>query len=247
MNKLEAALKLADRGIRVFPCNIKKAPLIEGGFKKASTDWAQIREWCREFPEALIGVPTGEKFVVVDADLQHAEAQQWYARANLPLTRNHTTRSGGRHLLFRPDDRVGCTAGRIWKHIDTRGKGGYIIWWPTEGLDVLHGGVLAEFPEWIVKRLDQPAPDPLPVLQHPATVRSASRKLEGIVGAIAAARHGERNSLLHWGACRLRELVDQSILSRSDAFALAVEAGRQAGLPHAEACSTVKSAFRGQL
>jgi len=122
-------LRLAERGIPVFPCStINKAPLISGGFKNATTDQALISEWCRIFPEALIGVPTGEGFVVIDADLQHAKAQQWYARANLPPTRNHTTRSGGRHLLFRPDDRIRCSAGKLWPHIDTRGKGGYIIW-----------------------------------------------------------------------------------------------------------------------
>jgi hypothetical protein len=45
------ALDLAHRGIPVFPCNSKKRPLIEGGFKNASTDQAQIEEWCRQFPE----------------------------------------------------------------------------------------------------------------------------------------------------------------------------------------------------
>jgi hypothetical protein len=154
------------------------------------------------------------------------------------------TRSGGRHLLFQPDDRVGCSAGKIWPHIDTRGGGGYVVWWPAEGLVLLHGGVLAELPDWIIEKLDPP---PVHALVQPSlTINSAARKVEGIIGTIATARQGERNSLLHWGSCRLAELVKQSILSRGDAVALAVEAGRHAGLPIAEARRTVASAFRGQ-
>jgi hypothetical protein len=238
------ALELADRGIPVFPCNSKKRPLIEGGFKNATTDPALIEEWCRQFPDALIGVPTGEKFVVVDVDLQHVEANQWYAPADVPLTRAHVTKSGGRHLFFRPDDRVTCSAGKIWPHIDTRGHGGYIIWWPAEGLEVLHGGALTEIPEWIIKKLNPPEPKFEPA--RPATVQSAGRQLDGIVRTIATAKQGERNGILFWGACRLSELADQSIISRTDAFGLACEAARRAGLSQAEAARTVKSAFRAQ-
>ena len=242
--RASSALSLADRGIPVFPCNSKKRPMIEGGFKNATTDQDVIRDWWHRWPDALIGVPTGERFVVVDIDLQHPEAQQWHARADIPLTREHRSKSGGRHLFFRPDDRVGCLAGKIWPHVDTRGKGGYIIWWPAEGLDVLHGGALAEIPEWIVEKLNPPEPEPLP--QRPVTETFARRKIEGIVGTIATASEGQRNAVLHWGACRLSELVQQSILSHNDALALAIEAGTRAGLHYAEAGRTVKSAFRGQ-
>ena len=69
-----------------------------------------------------------------------------------------------------------------------------------------------------------------------------SRKIEGIVGTIATAPEGQRNAILHWGACRLSELVHQSILTADDAFALAVEAGSRAGLPYAEASRTAKAA-----
>jgi len=241
MSTASEALKLAARDIAVFPCGADKRPLTKNGFKDASVDPAQVKEWWRRHPDALVGVPTGERFVVVDCDLQHAEAMHWYEHANLPLTRKHVTKSGGRHLLFKPDDRFGSiTAGKLWPHIDTRGKGGYIIWWPAEGLDVLHGGVFAEVPGWIIKRLEtKPEPAPLPA-SRPVTVKSAHRKLEGIVGAIATAPQGQRNALLHWGACRLSELVQQSILTAGDALALAVEAGTRTGLPYVEVSRTAK-------
>ena len=116
------ALELAVQGYSVFPCGDNKAPHTSRGFKDASTDLEIIDSWWTHWPDALIGVPTGEKFVVIDADLQHAEAQWWYARANFPLTRKHETRSGGRHLLFQPHQDVKCTASKLHPHVDTRGQ-----------------------------------------------------------------------------------------------------------------------------
>ena len=69
--------------------------------------------------------------------------------------------------------------------------------------------------------------------------------VEGIVGAVAAAQAGQRNSIAFWGACRLAELVKQRILAERDAFALGLEAARQAGLSPKEANRTISSAFRG--
>jgi len=118
---MKSALGLAERGCAVFPCGTNKQPLTLRGYKDATTDADVIRHWWRCWPEALIGVPTGEKFCVIDCDLQHIAAQAWYAEhcRHLPLTRKHTTRSGGRHLLFQPDSRVRCTTSKIHPHIDT--------------------------------------------------------------------------------------------------------------------------------
>jgi hypothetical protein len=80
------AVKLAALSIPVFPCQLNKKPYTARGFKDASTDPEMIRSWWRQFPDALIGVPTGEKFVVIDLDFQHPEAQQWCHETNLPIT-----------------------------------------------------------------------------------------------------------------------------------------------------------------
>jgi hypothetical protein len=237
------ALDLARHGVPVFPCSDNKAPLTANGFKDASADPDTVTTWWKRWPNALIGVPTGEKFVVLDVDLaKHPEAAQWYGKANLPLTRTHVTRSGSRHLLFKPSDAVRNTAGKICRGVDTRGRGGYIIWWPAAGLEVLHGSVLAELPAWLLRALEPPPPPP-PSLP-PTSSALPANKLAGIVRTIANANVGERNVVTFWGACRLAEMTDAGMLDREQAIEIAVEAASRNGLPHKEALTTARSAFR---
>jgi hypothetical protein len=239
----DAALALVEqRGLPVFPCKAAdKTPYTPRGFKNASTDPVRIQCWWSRWPDALIGVPTGIRFVVIDVDLQYREAQQWYARANIPVTRTHVTRSGGRHILFQPNARVRCSAGKIWRHVDTRGDGGFIIWWPACSLEVLHADILAPVPDWIIRALEQSKADRRPL--KAVDLDKTPAIVAGIVRIIAGAREGERNQVCFWGACRLAELIDQKVIDRDDALDIAVEAASRAGLPHTEALRTVRSAF----
>jgi Bifunctional DNA primase/polymerase, N-terminal len=240
------ALDLARQGVPVFPCSPKtKRPLTTNGFKDATCDPDIVHLWWTEHPDALIGVPTGDRFVVVDVDLYHPEAQDWYGKANLPLTRTHITRSGGRHLLFKPHKDFGSiSAGKIHPHIDTRGAGGYIIWWPAHGLEVLHGKVLAEVPEWIIERL-RPAPIAhIPPRYSRPSSEGIRRARNGIIRTIVGARNGERNTVGFWGACRFAEMVQRGEMSRDDAIAITIEAAGRTGLTPKEATALAKSALR---
>ena len=80
----KAALALAERGIPVFPCKPDKKPYTENGFKDAATEPSVVTGWWRQWPDALVGVPSGHKFVVLDLDLQHPEAQEWHSKALTP-------------------------------------------------------------------------------------------------------------------------------------------------------------------
>jgi len=210
MADAKTALKLARR-VPIFPCcnvpgdrDFDKKPLTSHGFKDAVCDPSVIRRWWNRWSDALIGVPTGIKFDVIDLDLQHAEAQQWLdSNAHrLPATRAHRTRSGGQHMLFRPDPAIKCTSGKLHPHVDTRGLGGYCIWWPAEGLPVEHAALLADVPEWILEAL---RPKSLPAPEPTCGYDSAGAWLRGLVRVVAGASEGQRNRALFWAACRAGE------------------------------------------
>jgi hypothetical protein len=236
---IEHALALAGRGVPVFPCRQNKQPYIKGGFHNASTDADIIRAWWQQCPDALVGVPAGAKFVVLDLDLQHVEAQAWYANANLPLTRTHVTRSSGRHLLFKPHADFKNSAGKICHGVDTRGSGGYVIWWPAHGFDVMHGGKIADLPEWLIPKMAKPEP-----VRRTSPRVMRDNEFVPILAFMMRATNGERNCSLYWGACRLAEHVRNGQLSEAEMVELVTGAAARVGLDHSEAKSTAFSALR---
>jgi hypothetical protein len=245
------ALELARRGIPVFPCinrpgqDDDKRPLTPNGFKDATATADVVHEWWTRWPNALIGVPTGEKFVVVDVDLQHEDAQQWLAdnRPRLPLTRTHSTRSGGKHYLFAPNDTVKCSAGKLGPHIDTRGASGYVIWWPACGLEVLHGDVLALVPDWIIEKLN-PKLVPIPTRISTTAHRPSVAALRGALRVLAGAREGERNHALFWVSCRMGEAMRAGTITEAEATDLVLSVGRAVGLLDREILRTARSGFQ---
>jgi hypothetical protein len=248
---LTKALALAEWGLPVFPCAANKSPTCPHGFKDASCEPAAVRALWRYHPGPLIGVPTGAAtgIFVLDADTaKHDTAAEWLERhaPYLPETRSHRTQSGGLHLLFKHRPGLRNTQAKLALGIDTRAEGGYVLWWPAAIEHGHHRAPLAELPDWLVHALTPPPPETRPAVQRPKTPEAAKAKIEGIVGTVAAAHEGQRNSLAYWGACRLAELVKQAVIAQGDAIALAVEAARQAGLSPKEAQRTIASAFRGQ-
>ena len=70
------ALTYVRNGFVVFPCRPRgKEPLTKHGFKDATRDEAQIRSWWTKWPDANIGLPTGEvnEIIVVDPDGERGE------------------------------------------------------------------------------------------------------------------------------------------------------------------------------
>ncbi|MGH8576223.1 MAG: AAA family ATPase [Gammaproteobacteria bacterium] len=136
-----AALQLAEDGLPVFPCQQDKRPYTAHGLNDASTDSREIMRWWRRWPGALVGVPTGRRSGLLAIDIDPAGAE-WHRDNDhrLACGRVHKT-PRGHHLLYRypPDSEIRNSAGRIAPGVDVRGEGGYIIWWPAHGLEVVGG------------------------------------------------------------------------------------------------------------
>jgi hypothetical protein len=247
---LPTAMRLAEKSIPCFPCLADKRPACPHGFKDAKSDKLGVWQLWRDYPGELVGVPTGEKFVVVDLDFKHREAMEWYHNTPLPVTRTHVTRSGGRHLLFAPHVSVKNSTGKIAKGVDTRGDGGYIIWWPAAGLQVMHGGALAEVPEIVLAAFTvPPTPRPQYALRPYSAnpLRNGDAKLSGVLAFVAGAAEGIRNNAIFWGACRINEMIADGELDRgtaAEAFGALIEIGGQIGLSRREIEQTIHSSGR---
>jgi Bifunctional DNA primase/polymerase, N-terminal/Primase C terminal 2 (PriCT-2)/Family of unknown function (DUF5906) len=156
MTALSAALAYGEQGLPVFPCGANKKPLEKGGggFKGATTDARQITEWWTRWPDALIGMPTGERFCVLDLDVNAKKGKNGLDVVTDWATRTPViaqTQSGGRHLYFAPDVTLKSVADQIAPGVDTRGRGAYVIVPPSAGYSWVNGHDLSDLsllPPW---------------------------------------------------------------------------------------------------
>lgn len=131
-----AAVWYADTlGWPVFPLVPgEKRPATPHGFKDATTALNQIESWWRAVPDANIGLPTGDRFDVIDIDrataitaaLQGGILPDWDGTHGGLLATVMTPR--GWHLYVPPTG-IGSGADMIpgIAGIDYRGAGGYVV------------------------------------------------------------------------------------------------------------------------
>lgn len=179
---LEWALRYADLGWPVLPlcwpdeygacaCGGNhrdggKAPLTPHGLKDASAEASQVIAWWRRWPEANVGILTGERSMIcaVDLDAPKGGFDSWrelLAEHGKPSDTLEQLTGSGRHLLFRRPDRphVPNTAHKLGAGIDTRCDNGYIVAAPSRHwsgrryeweASALPGEIdLAPLPDWI--------------------------------------------------------------------------------------------------
>jgi Bifunctional DNA primase/polymerase, N-terminal len=233
-------------GIAVFPVGENKRPLLKAWPDHASTDPAAIAALWRTHPGPLIGIVTGSRsgISVVDIDIKHDAALWWWRDNNRRLlpTRTFRTRSGGLHLYFQHADGITNSQGKACAGVDTRGQGGYIIYWFAAGFACLDHTPPQPFPKWLLIELTK-KPPPIPQSAREVPTETA---IAGIVRRVETAKEGERNAVLFWAACRLFERG----IRQGDAEATLLPAAARAGLASKaeqyEARRSIASAYRGR-
>jgi Bifunctional DNA primase/polymerase, N-terminal len=215
-----------------FPCSLDKRPLIANGFKAAK----------RIEPPGywpLVGVPTGSAsgIDVVDVD---PDGMDWLAENPLQTRRHRTPR--GWHLLFRHADGVRCSAGRIARGVDVRGDGGFVVWWPREGLEV--SGEIREWPEEILRLVDgrrstrhhvnsahaEGADGAGARAGEPEPTGSVKLRGKYLLLKLERTYRGNRNNCLFWVSCVFGEMIGEQKIKREIAEQLLEGACRLNGL-----------------
>jgi hypothetical protein len=252
---LAAACTLGGMGYAVFPCRSDKRPKCPHSFKQAETKREAIEDLWRRYPGELVGVATGAMsgISVLDLDKKHRAAHEWWGaqKDRLLPTRVHRTRSGGLHLIFRHREGIRNSEGLIAKGVDTRGEGGYCIWWPGAGFAVLADPGIQAWPEWLTVEAPAPALPPLSrkAIAARGDLRPMLHRASGILRTMVEAPEGERNRVLYWAAHRVRSMHAVGELDHPTSMQvleLLREAAGRAGLPRAEIERTVASALKSR-
>ncbi|MGM0583465.1 MAG: DUF3987 domain-containing protein [Pseudomonadota bacterium] len=154
-NGLAAALRLAEAGIPVFPCDGHpkpadaarypgepgKGPLTPRGFYDATTDPEQLQKWWTRWPDALPAVPMGPTsgLFAVDCDLcdETGETLGEASLEGLGITAARhpyfmPSNSGGGHLFYRWREGLPGNSTKKLPGVDIRSQGGYVIAWRAD-------------------------------------------------------------------------------------------------------------------
>jgi hypothetical protein len=231
------ALAYARASMPVFPCGADKRPLVEHGFKDASTNPEIIKAWWTKWPHADIGWAAPGEIVVADLDMSKGRNgfRDFAEKAGISVdaveTPQTSTPSGGRHLIYAANGasfRNGVAV--AGSGIDVRTAGGYVVL-PGPGSGRLWkkspATPLAEAPAWLIAatrlKPQAPAGEARPFSGR-ATPRAA-RKLDEACTALANAGPAERDRAVLDHVLRVGSLAAAGELESDDALRELVAAG----------------------
>ncbi|TQJ54684.1 bifunctional DNA primase/polymerase [Streptomyces sp. SLBN-115] len=243
-----------------------------GGHRKweerATIDPDRIRRAWGELP-FNVGIATGPSgLVVVDLDMPKRKSSTdtpsgvttfaalcERAGQAVPTTRTVRTASGGVHLYFTAPAgvRLGNTAGRLGKRIDTRAWGGYVV---APG-SISRAGAYAVvndmppalLPEWLSARLTGRQAERA-LTAAPSAIRAskyAAAALNAETASVRQAPEGERNATLLRGARALGRFVAWGDLPRGQVEEALQWAGEQAGLSPRSCMATIRSGLNWSI
>ena len=199
------ALAYAKKGKKIFPIKPRgKTPLTSHGFKDATMEPQQIRRWWTQWPEANIGMPTGEGsgVLVLDVDPRNGGTESLYRlqdeHGRLPDTSSQKTGGQGTHFLFEypTGQSIRSTTLNGYSGLDIKADGGYILLPPSR---TQHPYSWVDptikptpLPPWLLDLIversrpnAEPLPDTIPVGRRNTTLASAAGTMRrrGLTGA----------------------------------------------------------------
>jgi len=242
---LRAAVGYAEKGLPVFPCRPDRAPYIAKGFKAASDDPAQVREWWTKYPNALIGMPTGAATDthVTDVDVKSRDGFATLKKLNLQLDHlpQIATPSGGAHFYHRLGGlNLRCTAGKLGPGIDTRANGGYAILPPSHPDPKRPPYAFVNGSDFLAA---PPVPPELVKLLREGHKPKPLEELEEECARVASASPGQRNDVLNKAAFKLAKLVAGGKLKESEVREALTKAALACALQPYEIERTLDSAL----
>jgi hypothetical protein len=150
---VEHALAYARRGIHVLPLK-GKVPLVDGGYKAATTNEENIRGWWDQWPDANIGLATGvtSGILVVDVDPRNRGIESFKKlRPLLVASSNNNlgcpvvmTGGGGFHVYYECVLPIRSRKFKDYKGIDILAEKRYVVAPPSIHPDT---GTRYEWPE----------------------------------------------------------------------------------------------------
>ncbi|WP_174020424.1 bifunctional DNA primase/polymerase [Agrobacterium fabrum] len=277
---LELAQHYVAQGWPVFPCrshaeeNVdqatgeiitlgEKTPLTPNGFKGATRFPRIIERWWSDWPDAAVGLPTGEKtgFFALDIDNKPGGANgfDWLAEMEaehgpLPDTARVMSPNGGLHIYFKYV--VGTrNRGALGAGVDIRSEGGYVLAagstmangrsykWETDTREI------ADAPAWL---LDLLLPKSAPAhTQYSLSAATNNAYVDAAVDRelsdLAGAPMGTRNNALNDAAFSIGTIVGAGALSEAEARALLQNVARGWGRDWSRCCKTIENGLKAGI
>jgi hypothetical protein len=277
---LELAQHYVGQGWPVFPCRShaeehvdqatgeiitlgEKTPLTPNGFKGATRFPRIIERWWSDWPDAAVGLPTGEKtgFFALDIDNKPGGANgfDWLAEMEaehgpLPDTARVTSPNGGLHIYFKYV--VGTrNRGALGAGVDIRSEGGYVLAagsmmangrsykWETDTREI------ADAPAWL---LDLLLPKSAPAhTQYSLSAATNNAYVDAAVDReladLAGAPMGSRNNALNDAAFSIGTIVGAGALGEAEARALLQDVARGWGRDWSRCCKTIENGLKAGI
>ncbi|MBO9108917.1 bifunctional DNA primase/polymerase [Agrobacterium sp. S2/73] len=277
---LELAQHYVAQGWPVFPCRShaeehgdqatgevitlgEKTPLTPNGFKGATRFPRIIERWWSDWPDAAVGLPTGEKtgFFALDIDNKPGGANgfDWLAEMEaehgpLPDTARVTSPNGGLHIYFKYV--VGTrNRGALGAGVDIRSEGGYVLAagstmangrsykWETDTREI------ADAPAWL---LDLLLPKSAPAhTQYSLSAATNNAYVDAAVDReladLAGAPMGSRNNALNDAAFSIGTIVGAGALGEAEARALLQDVARGWGRDWSRCCKTIENGLKAGI